>query len=251
MSTQVGPQASTLIPKPCVEEKKVGNYTSEDISMQFKSTSEAATSTSGSTSNGHQTDNKSQQTEPSKPATEDVETDEDVELFDRVLLQKLDYSQSSFKPSLLGEGLVLRPLELSDYHKNYLGLLEKLTVVGPVTCEQFKQQFERMRSADQSYYLIVVEDRQQRIVVGTATLHLERKFIHGCALRGRIEDVVVDERYRQNRIGSLLIETIRLLAQSFQVYKLSLDCKDEMVDYYKKFGYIQAPGNANTMVIRF
>jgi glucosamine-phosphate N-acetyltransferase len=38
-------------------------------------------------------------------------------------------------------------------------------------------------------------------VIGSATLLLEQKFIHNCAKRGRIEDVVVDDRYRGKQLG--------------------------------------------------
>jgi glucosamine-phosphate N-acetyltransferase len=197
---------------------------------------------------------ESQQSSPRVSDNVTTETDEtitDTCLFDADLLTGLDYSSCSFNPTQLDDKLLLRPLRRSDYHRGYLQLLQALTDVGSYSFEQFSRQFDHMRSSESTYFVTVVYDRESDQVIGSSTLLLERKFIHGCSVRGRMEDVVVNEQYRKHRIGSLLIETVRLLAKHFGVYKLSLDCKDEMIPYYERLGYSAQPGNSNTLVIRF
>ena len=71
----------------------------------------------------------------------------------------------------------------------------------------------------------------------SATLLIERKFIHGAALRGRIEDVVVDEGYRSRHLGRLILETQTQLSKELGCYKITLDCKPALVGFYEKFGY--------------
>jgi glucosamine-phosphate N-acetyltransferase len=93
-------------------------------------------------------------------------------------------------------------------------------------------------------------------VVATASLVLEWKFIHSSGARGRIEDVVVDAAERGKHFGQMLNEylvciNLRLktssditpttrqvsLARHFGVYKLSLECTDQLVPFYEQFGF--------------
>lgn len=79
---------------------------------------------------------------------------------------------------------------------------------------------------------------------------LELKFIHDCGSRGRIEDVVVDKEFRGKSFGKLLNNVLVEMAKHFGVYKLSLECKDKLVPFYKQFGYEPDCGN-NFLVQRF
>lgn len=45
--------------------------------------------------------------------------------------------------------------------------------------------------------------------------------------------------------------TITLLAQHLNCYKVTLDCKDNMIPFYTRLGYTLEPGNSNHMQIRF
>lgn len=181
-----------------------------------------------------------------------LELKREDDLFDCEILSKLDYGELKANPKILQGGrLVLRPLNRADYKFGYLQLLAQLTSVGEISEQQFVAQFDRMRNCANTYYIIVIEDRASRKIVGSATLHVEFKFIHQTSLRGRIEDVVVDDGYRGKQLGKLLLESVKLLARHVGCYKLSLDCKDSMIKYYNSLQFICEPGNSNTMIIRF
>lgn len=107
-----------------------------------------------------------------------------------------------------------------------------------------------MRASGDYYVTVIVDSRYDKII-GSATLVLEHKFIHGCSVRGRLEDVVVDDTYRGKQLGKLIVVTVSLLAQRLGCYKMSLDCKDKLIPFYKSIGYVLEPGNANTMNIRY
>jgi glucosamine-phosphate N-acetyltransferase len=79
-------------------------------------------------------------------------------------------------------------------------------------------------------------------------LVLEWKFIHEAGARGRIEDVVVHHGYRSKGLARHLNEILIQLAKKKGVYKLSLECKDELVAFYEKFGYKK---DQNFLVQRF
>lgn len=100
------------------------------------------------------------------------------------------------------------------------------------------------------YYVTVIEDTRSKKIIGAASLIIERKFIRGCALRGRLEDVVVNETYRGKQLGKLIVLTVTLLADHLGCYKMSLDCKDKLIGFYTSLGYVLEPGNSNSMTIR-
>lgn len=182
---------------------------------------------------------------------------DDEYLYPIDILSKLDMKNSyvHFDPPISisnpGEKLVLRPLSINDFHKGYLDLLSQLTLVGDVSEEKFRETFHEMKSAKNRYFVTVIEDLTINQVIGTATLAVEKKFIHSAGLRGRLEDVVVSNDYRGKQLGKLVVITIRLLAEYIGCYKITLDCKDKMVKFYKQFGFTCETGNNNMMTIRF
>ena len=87
-------------------------------------------------------------------------------------------------------------------------------------------------------------------IVASATLYIEYKFIHGAALRGRIEDVVVDTDYRGMQLGKLLLECLIKVGEQLPCYKISLDCEPKMKPYYEKFGFSH-PDDVYFLAVRF
>ncbi|CAB3409667.1 unnamed protein product [Caenorhabditis bovis] len=144
-------------------------------------------------------------------------------------------------------GLKIRPLEVDDYEKGYLELLEQLTTVGKISKDKFMKRFESMQKAN-SYYIVVIEDIELSQIIATATLLIEFKFIHGAGTRGRIEDVVVDQKMRGQKLGALLNKVLVDIAEKLGVYKLSLECIDGLIPFYEQFGYKK---DVNFLVQRF
>ncbi|KAJ1529312.1 hypothetical protein ONE63_006105 [Megalurothrips usitatus] len=178
-------------------------------------------------------------------------------LYDPKILERLDFNKvrSKFNPPVSavrpGEGLRVRPLRRADFHRGFLQLLSQLTAVGDVSEEQFLKRFDAMQSCPNTYYVTVIEDTTNGQVIGSSTLVIEQKFIHGCAVRGRLEDVVVNNTYRGKQLGKLIIMTVTLLAEELNCYKMTLDCKDNLIPLYSSLGYFLEKGNSNYMQIRF
>ncbi|CAO4380490.1 unnamed protein product [Caenorhabditis nigoni] len=154
-----------------------------------------------------------------------------------------DLIPSSVEPP---SGIRVRALHPND-QDDYLKLLEQLTLVGYVSKQDFEQRFLSMKNAD-TYFIVVLEDVATSRIVGAASLVVEFKYIHECGLRGRIEDVVVDEAMRGKKLGVLLNKILVEMARELGVYKLSLECKTDLIPFYTKFGYKE---NINFMVQRF
>lgn len=166
---------------------------------------------------------------------------------DTLLSQNEDIHQQVVKAE--EHGLQLRPLRQSDFSRGYLNLLQQLTTVGEVSQDKFNQTFQMMKSHG-TYYVLTLFDETVDRVIGSTTLFLEHKFIHSCAIRGRIEDVVVDEAVRGKNLGKLLVQTAILLAKSVHCYKLSLDCADDLKKFYSSLGFVAEEGRDNMLVIR-
>ena len=76
-------------------------------------------------------------------------------------------------------------------------------------------------------------------IVGTATLHLQKKLIRDGATAGLIEDVAVREILRGQNIGYLLIQKLIEKAKHLGCYKVILSCFPERVNFYKRNGFFQ------------
>ncbi|XP_014675950.1 PREDICTED: glucosamine 6-phosphate N-acetyltransferase-like [Priapulus caudatus] len=182
--------------------------------------------------------------------------EEEEPLFDGAILRKLDFSSTNAKfnpkisPEHPGENLIMRPLCPADYARGFVELLRQLTKVGDVSQEDFIARYKSMKACPDTYYLVVIVDVNVDRVVGAATMAIENKFIHRCATRGRIEDVVVCNEMRGKQLGKLLVETMLKLSEYIGCYKTTLDCKDAMIPFYQQLGLHPEPGN-NFMVKRF
>ena len=93
--------------------------------------------------------------------------------------------------------------------------------------------------------------------VATGTLEIEHKFIHSAALRGRLEDVVVDEeteipgyRYSDDNLAALILDILTAFGKELGCYKISLESEDHLIDFYEQFGYKVEKGQ-NYMAVRY
>nr|CAG4651400.1 EOG090X0FKI [Simocephalus serrulatus] len=176
-------------------------------------------------------------------------TDE-ISIYDPEVLKKFNLGER-YETLKQDETLCVRPLYLSDYNRGFLELLKELTQVGNITEEQFQEQFNFMKNSHGTYYCTVIVDTIKDRIVGASTLLMERKFIRGCALRARLEDVVVSSDYRGKQLGKCIVEILTNLGKALGAYKMTLDCNDSMKPFYESLGYAAEPGNSNVLSIRY
>lgn len=74
-------------------------------------------------------------------------------------------------------------------------------------------------------------------IIGTASLLIEQKYIHGGRCVGHIEDVVTDSSFRGKGVAGQLLRALHDVAKSKNCYKLILSCSDENRGYYEKNGF--------------
>lgn len=130
----------------------------------------------------------------------------------------------------------IRELQIEDYDRGYVKLLSNLTDTGNISKDDFTKRFALINQ-NQDYSVKVVLDKENDKIVGSGTLFIEHKFIHSCADKGHIEDIVVDSEYRSQKIGGHIITNLVDEGRKRGVYKISLVCREEVEGLYAKFGF--------------
>ena len=139
-----------------------------------------------------------------------------------------------------------RLLSLDDYDRGYFELLSQLTIAPKVSFETFSNIFNKK---PQNQYILVIEDPESQIIIGSGTILIEQKFIHGCSLIGHIEDVVVHKDYRKQGIGNILIQDLIEISKTLNCYKIILDCSLNNILFYEKCGLKRS--ESQNMVLYF
>ncbi|BBN15811.1 glucosamine-phosphate N-acetyltransferase [Marchantia polymorpha subsp. ruderalis] len=175
---------------------------------------------------------------------EDDDEDEDLELGACLGLLSLKISEeeveeedTTMELGDLPHPFVVRDLEPSDFRKGHLKLLEQLTKVGDVSEEAFTKRVEEMRKLGDFHHVVVIEDVEKQAIVATATLLVELKLARNCGKVGHIEDVVVDQTVRGQRLGQRVVCHLAGLAEQLGCYKVILDCTEANAPFYEKCGF--------------
>jgi glucosamine-phosphate N-acetyltransferase len=131
------------------------------------------------------------------------------------------------------ENIIFRKIEKTDFYKNYLYLLQHLTIVNPGEINETKFYIFIENLCD-NHSIYVLEDIVNHIIIGTITLLIETKIIHNMGKVAHIEDVVVDPNYRGTNLGKTLVKKVTDIAKEANCYKIILDCGEHNEEFYKK-----------------
>ena len=111
----------------------------------------------------------------------------------------------------------MRALEEGDFSKGFFELLGQLTSIDPaaISVEQFSSFVGDLNG---NHQVLVIEDEESSLIVGSITVLIERKVIHNMGKVAHVEDVVVDNKIRGKGIGK------RLLTEAIAVSKAAGEC---------------------------
>lgn len=129
--------------------------------------------------------------------------------------------------------MIFRPIIQYDLYNGYLSLLSQLTNIGS---GDFIQKFNEIKNTP-NISIIVAYDETINKVIGAGTIIIEPKLVHGCSNVGHIEDVVVDQNYRSQKIGQQIINYLVNMAKVSNCYKVILDCSENNIGFYEKCGF--------------
>ena len=121
----------------------------------------------------------------------------------------------------------------SHIKNQYLQLLSFLTHTEPMSDEDFYKKVCEI----QKLGTIVICYIKPDIIIGTGSIMIEPKIIHGGKYVGHIEDVVVHPLYRNKKIASGIINKLVSHGNKCNCYKIILDCNSSLQSFYEKMGF--------------
>ena len=124
----------------------------------------------------------------------------------------------------------VKPLTIEYINEDFLETLSSLKPTG-LTVEEARIHFETNISS--SIFVALIDNK----VVGTAAIVFEKKFIHRGGIIAHIEDVAVRKGYQGQGIGLAILSHLIEVAQQHGCYKVILDCKPELENFYGKLGF--------------
>lgn len=124
---------------------------------------------------------------------------------------------------------LIRKLTDSDYEP-YLQLINQFRPT-TFTLEDYLNLLPKIQNCS-TIWVVEYDDK----LIGTTTLLYEYKFIRNIVKLAHIEDVCIDQQYRNRGIGQLLINHVVNEAEKENCYKIILDCDEKLEHFYGKSG---------------
>jgi glucosamine-phosphate N-acetyltransferase len=84
-----------------------------------------------------------------------------------------------------------------------------------------------MKSSQNTYYILVVVDKESDELVATGSLILEHKFLRSAGTCGHIEDIAVSKKAQGKRLGYHIVTALTDLGEEVGCYKVILDCSED------------------------
>ena len=128
--------------------------------------------------------------------------------------------------------LTIRAMTPADLGNRFLETLASLSEVGLTVREA--EEIYRHRLGQGVHTYVGLSHGQ---IVGTASLLVERKFLHRGGRVGHIEDVAVHRDFRLRGAGTALVGYATEEARKLGCYKVILDCFEHLVPFYTRLGY--------------
>ena len=128
----------------------------------------------------------------------------------------------------------IREIEEDDLEKGFLETLDFLRNASNLDKNKAKEILKKIKQNTNHIIHVAIENKK---IVGSTTLLIEQKFIHGGGLVGHIEDVVVRKDYEGKGIGMKLVISLLDVAKQRKCYKTILNCEDSLKQFYEKIGF--------------
>jgi glucosamine-phosphate N-acetyltransferase len=146
----------------------------------------------------------------------------------------------------------IRKLAFHDKDQ-YLSLLKELTDIGQYDDYKWRQVWNELTSHNNIEIYVIEDDPNGDLLqqgndqpvpvslelIAAGTIIMEQKFIHGGALVGHIEDIVVKKTARSAGLGKRMVNFLTEHAKHLGAYKVILDCKESVVPFYEKCGFVK------------
>ena len=120
------------------------------------------------------------------------------------------------------ENFVVREIQLKDLSRGFFDTLTNLAPIGNLTSQHERAKMILSEIRSYPFYNIFVAVREDGELIGSITILIEQKFIHGGAKVGHIEDVVTRSEHEGRGVGKALVLKALDFAKQKNVTKWSL-----------------------------
>lgn len=136
------------------------------------------------------------------------------------------------------DGIVIRSIDIHDYMKQYIQLLEQDFTIRPtiISHSEFINYVNNLHNHHQ-VFVIENNNKNTKVIIGSVTIFIETKLIHNFGKVAHVEDVIVDNTCRGKGLGKMLVQKCIDYAQKHDCYKIILNCSDENIPFYEKCGF--------------
>ena len=139
--------------------------------------------------------------------------------------------------------MYIRKLEKNDY-KNYLNLMNQFRPIQQnLDFDTFSNIYDQIFKSSEIYVALLDKN-----IIGSITVIYEQKFINNCALYAHIEDIIVDENFRNNKIGSKLLNYVKNIAFDKNCFKCTLVCNKDVANFYFKNNFEERGLNMSYLI---
>ena len=125
--------------------------------------------------------------------------------------------------------------EQHSIKSQYIQLLSYLSSTYDLTLEQFNQNIKEISNMG-IIIVCIVRDTNSLQLVGSGTIIIEPKIIHGGKSVGHIEDLVVHPNYRNQGIAQTILNKLVDYSKR-DCYKVILNCNPNMEQFYNRSGF--------------
>jgi glucosamine-phosphate N-acetyltransferase len=125
--------------------------------------------------------------------------------------------------------------EQINIKNQYINLLSHLTSTYDLTLELFNANIKKIFKMGLIIVCITRTDEGIKLI-GSGTILIEPKIIHGGRSVGHIEDVVVHPFYRGKGIAQTILNMLVEYSKE-KCYKVILNCNPNMEQFYNKVGF--------------
>jgi len=132
----------------------------------------------------------------------------------------------------------IRELKTDDYNNDYLSLLSQYYQLDStkMTQEYFNKQYELLKKKT-NYYIRVITEPSSGKIIASGSVFIEFKFVFNLSKVAYIDDIIVDEEYRNNGLGKKLLEHLKMLANANGCIKINIITPDNAIYFFKNNGF--------------
>jgi glucosamine-phosphate N-acetyltransferase len=127
--------------------------------------------------------------------------------------------------------------QIEEIIESYIKLLSQLTETPILSKDEFMKKLLEIKNMGYIYVCYYKNVENKISIVGSGTIIFEPKIIRSGKYVGHIEDIVVDKNFRSMGISKKIIDKLVLLAKEQNCYKVILDCKTNLSQFYEKNGF--------------